>query len=145
LPAVNIAGAMAGPLKTQGAEVAGAAATVSDTLALIANTERIDVAVLDISLRGTLVYPVVDTLRSKGAARVEAASTRTSALSPAPCRQVNRQAFLGSNPDSTDQHILIRSMVSVPPMIHSPITPERTVGGLHLSPGARAAARFNCE
>lgn len=62
----NIAVGMARLFKGQGAEIVGPAATVPDALALIANLERIDGAVLDINLRGMLVYPVVDALRSKG-------------------------------------------------------------------------------
>jgi DNA-binding response OmpR family regulator len=62
----NIASAIARVLKAQGAEVAGPVPAIPDALALIANGERIDTAVLDINLRGALVYPVVDVLRSKG-------------------------------------------------------------------------------
>ena len=41
-------------------------ATVAEALALVANLERIDAAVLDINLRGKLAYPVVDALRDRG-------------------------------------------------------------------------------
>jgi DNA-binding response OmpR family regulator len=62
----NIAVGLARHLKAQGAEIAGPAGTISEALALIDNTERIDHAALDINIRGALVYPVVDALRSKG-------------------------------------------------------------------------------
>jgi DNA-binding LytR/AlgR family response regulator len=62
----NIAVGMARLFKARGAEIAGPVATVSDALAQIAKIERIDGAVLDINLRGMLVYPVVDVLRSRG-------------------------------------------------------------------------------
>lgn len=62
----NIAMAVARLLKGKAVKVIGPAATVPDALALIGNTERIDGAVLDIDLRGVVVYPVVDALRSNG-------------------------------------------------------------------------------
>src|SRR5215469_6979846 len=51
-------------LKTQGAEIIGPVGTVSDALALIAGSERIDGAVLDVDLRGDMVYPVANALRA---------------------------------------------------------------------------------
>jgi DNA-binding response OmpR family regulator len=62
----NIATGMVRLFKAQGIEVVGPAATVADALATIATAERIDGAVLDVNLRGKLVWPVVDALRSKG-------------------------------------------------------------------------------
>ena len=62
----HIAVAMARVLKAQGAEIIGPVGTVEEALALIAGGERIDGAVLDINLRGKMVYPVVDLLHSKG-------------------------------------------------------------------------------
>jgi len=62
----NIAVGLARLFKAQGAEVIGPAPTVAEALALVANLERIDAAVLDINLRGTLAYPVVDALRDRG-------------------------------------------------------------------------------
>lgn len=53
-------------LKAQGAEVAGPVATISAALTMVGDTERIDNAVLDINLGGSLIYPVVDGLRSEG-------------------------------------------------------------------------------
>ena len=62
----NIAVDMARLFKAAGAEIVGPAATVPEALALVVGGERIDGAVLDITLRGALVYPVADALRSKG-------------------------------------------------------------------------------
>lgn len=62
----NIAATMARLLKAQGAEIVGPATSIAEGLALITTVERIDGAVLDINLRGHLVYPVVDALRNKG-------------------------------------------------------------------------------
>jgi len=62
----NIAVGLARLFKAQGAEVIGPAPTVAEALALVANLERIDAAVLDINLRGKLAYPVVDALRDRG-------------------------------------------------------------------------------
>lgn len=57
---------MARALRERGAEIIGPAATVKDALALIAETQRIDGAALDVNLRGEMVYPVADALRAKG-------------------------------------------------------------------------------
>lgn len=61
-----IADAMASVLRKHDAEVIGPAATVKSALALIAVAERIDGGVLDVNLRGEMVYPVADALRTKG-------------------------------------------------------------------------------
>ena len=61
----HIADAIARVLKAQGAELIGPVGTVKDALALIADSERIDGAALDINLHGKMVYPVVDVLRSR--------------------------------------------------------------------------------
>ena len=53
-------------LRPKGVEIIGPVATVKEALAVVNNSERIDGAVLDINLRGELVYPVVDALRPKG-------------------------------------------------------------------------------
>ena len=45
-----------------GASVIGPAATVDDALRLVAATDRLDAAVLDVNLRGAMVYPVADAL-----------------------------------------------------------------------------------
>jgi two-component SAPR family response regulator len=62
----NIAHLMAKLFKEDGAEIVGPVGTVKDALALIAGDERIDGAVLDVNLRGEMVYPVADVLRLKG-------------------------------------------------------------------------------
>jgi len=62
----HIAMVMAELLRTEGAEIIGPKGTVADALAIIAVTEHLDGAALDINLQGELVYPVVDALRAKG-------------------------------------------------------------------------------
>ena len=57
---------LAHSLEDQGAEVIGPAGAVAPALALLASSEKLDAAVLDINLGGTLVYPVVDALRERG-------------------------------------------------------------------------------
>jgi CheY-like chemotaxis protein len=49
-----------------GARVLGPVATLQDALALVAETERIDCAVLDINLQGDMVYPLADALARRG-------------------------------------------------------------------------------
>jgi len=61
-----IAKLMADFFEANGAEIVGPAGTVNDALVPIAGEERIDGAVLDVNLRGEMVYPVADVLRSKG-------------------------------------------------------------------------------
>jgi CheY-like chemotaxis protein len=79
----NIAMGMVRLLKAQGFEVVGPAATVPDALTMIATVEQIDAAVLDVNLRGKLVYPVVDALRSKGVPMVFMTGYDDEAVSPA--------------------------------------------------------------
>ena len=57
---------MARSLEADGAEVVGPASTVADALALVAQTPRLDAAVLDISLHGEMVFPVADALAARG-------------------------------------------------------------------------------
>jgi CheY-like chemotaxis protein len=56
---------MAQALQTLGAEVVGPVPTRDGALALLAS-ELVDVAVLDINLKGETVYPVADALREQG-------------------------------------------------------------------------------
>ena len=49
-----------------GAEVLGPVPSVEEALALIAGTDAIDAAVLDINLQDELVYPVADALHARG-------------------------------------------------------------------------------
>jgi CheY-like chemotaxis protein len=60
-----VATAIAQMLETRGFEIIGPVGTVRDALALVKNCERIDGAVLDVNLHGTMAYPIVDALRSK--------------------------------------------------------------------------------
>ena len=49
-----------------GATVVGPVGTLPQALDLIARTERLDGAVLDINLQGEMAYALVDTLRERG-------------------------------------------------------------------------------
>ena len=49
-----------------GAQVLGPVPSVDEALALIAGTDAIDAAVLDINLQDELVYPVADALQARG-------------------------------------------------------------------------------
>jgi DNA-binding response OmpR family regulator len=53
-------------LTDAGAEVLGPIASVRDATAFIASEPSIDAAVLDVNLRGELVYPVADALLARG-------------------------------------------------------------------------------
>lgn len=50
----------------QGARVLGPVGCVDEALAMIADTPRIDGAVLDINLRHVMVFPVADALSERG-------------------------------------------------------------------------------
>ena len=52
-------------LRKLGAEVVGPVPTVEQAAALLAH-ERVDAAVLDINLRGQMVFPIAAALRGKG-------------------------------------------------------------------------------
>ena len=49
-----------------GAEVLGPVPDVAGALALVADAERIDAALLDINLRGEMAFPVADALERRG-------------------------------------------------------------------------------
>ena len=49
-----------------GAQVIGPVGNIDDALAVIAESPRIDGAVLDINLREVMVFPVADALRARG-------------------------------------------------------------------------------
>ncbi|WP_375465598.1 response regulator [uncultured Methylobacterium sp.] len=57
---------MARSFEADGAEVVGPAASVADALALLAGTPHLDAAVLDINLRGEMVFPVAEALEARG-------------------------------------------------------------------------------
>ena len=61
-----IASEMCRSLETAGAQVIGPIGRVADTLALIARSDRIDGAVLDLNLRDEMAFPVADMLRERG-------------------------------------------------------------------------------
>ena len=52
--------------RASGADVIGPVPSVEGALDLIAETAHLDGAVLDINLRGEMVYPVADALRERG-------------------------------------------------------------------------------
>lgn len=60
-----IAKGLARHLKAAGVEVIGPVPTVADAFRML-NIEDVDAAVLDINLRGDLVFPVADALISRG-------------------------------------------------------------------------------
>jgi len=62
----HVAEALVTVLKAYGVEIVGPAGTATDALALIFEGERIDGAVLDVSLHGEFVYPVAEVLGAKG-------------------------------------------------------------------------------
>jgi DNA-binding response OmpR family regulator len=53
-------------LSEAGAHVLGPAASVEDATTLIGNEAKIDVAILDVNLRGDMVFPLADALRERG-------------------------------------------------------------------------------
>ena len=53
-------------LADAGAHVLGPAASVEDAKALIGNDATIDAAILDVNLRGDMVFPLADILRDRG-------------------------------------------------------------------------------
>lgn len=61
-----IADDMAKALAQIGAEVVGPVPTRDQALALLSQEGAFDAAVLDINLRGEVVYPVADALRARG-------------------------------------------------------------------------------
>jgi DNA-binding NtrC family response regulator len=62
-----IAAALAQTIEDAGMEVIGPASSVKQALQLIAEFgNKIEVATLDVNLRGTLVFPVADALRTMG-------------------------------------------------------------------------------
>ena len=61
-----LAEALAEGLERCGASVVGPVPTVERALRAVASAERIDFAVLDINLRGQMVYPVADMLKERG-------------------------------------------------------------------------------
>jgi CheY-like chemotaxis protein len=61
-----VASSLALGLETEGIEVLGPVGSVASALAAVAETARIDGAVLDVNLNGEMVYPVADRLRERG-------------------------------------------------------------------------------
>ncbi|MBW8840657.1 MAG: response regulator [Sphingomonadales bacterium] len=53
-------------LSDAGAYVLGPAASVEDATTLIGNETAIDAAILDVNLRGDMVFPLADALRDRG-------------------------------------------------------------------------------
>jgi CheY-like chemotaxis protein len=61
-----LAEALVDGLEQCGASVVGPVPTVEKALKAVASADRIDFAVLDINLRGQMVYPVADALKERG-------------------------------------------------------------------------------
>lgn len=61
-----IAEDFAAALQAAGAKVVGPVASVPEALDLIAQTERLDGAALDINLQSEKIYPLVDALQERG-------------------------------------------------------------------------------
>jgi CheY-like chemotaxis protein len=53
-------------LSSAGAEIVGPIPTVSGAIACIAEDQRLDAAVLDVNLRGVMIFPVADALNARG-------------------------------------------------------------------------------
>ncbi len=56
---------LASTFERKGARVIGPAATLAKAFELVADAQRIDAAVLDISLRDELVFPLADVLKTR--------------------------------------------------------------------------------
>ena len=74
-------------LESQGAEVIGPVPTVARALALLASDTVVDGAILDINLRGEVVFQVAEALRSRGIPFLFATGYDTHSL-PQPYAQV---------------------------------------------------------
>lgn len=61
-----IAADLAVTFREAGADVVGPAGSVADALAMLADTPRLDGAVVDINLHGEMAWPVLDALAERG-------------------------------------------------------------------------------
>ena len=61
-----IADDMVGYFESRGADVIGPVASVRGALDLLASTDKLDAAILDVNLLGELAYPVADALLERG-------------------------------------------------------------------------------
>ncbi|WP_424137929.1 response regulator [Roseomonas chloroacetimidivorans] len=75
-----VADDLATALSDLGAAVIGPVATAEGALALLSRTERIDLAVLDVNLRGDAAFPVADALNNRGVPFILATGYTQSAL-----------------------------------------------------------------
>ncbi len=78
-----IADDMARALRSVGAELLGTVPTGEVALALLSSEPRIDIAVLDINLRGQPVFPVAEQLRARNIPFVFATGYDEAAVPPA--------------------------------------------------------------
>lgn len=67
-------------LEAAGAEVVGPAASLAATQVLLDRTEQLDGAILDINLRGDLVFPLADALQGPAIPFIFATGYRRSAI-----------------------------------------------------------------
>lgn len=78
-----LASDMAAALRKLGAEVVGPVPTKDKALALLGSDQKIDAAVLDINLKGQLVFPVADALIARGVPFVFTTGYDQKAIPPA--------------------------------------------------------------
>jgi CheY-like chemotaxis protein len=74
---------LARALHDAGAQVVGPIATAAESLALLRSGEQVDLAVLDINLRGEMAYSVLDLLRDRGTPTIVATGYDRGSILPA--------------------------------------------------------------
>lgn len=77
-----LADRLARDLDAMGAEVIGPAGSVDDALELIAESGRLDGAVVDVNLHGEMSYPVADALAARGVRFVFATGYDQASIAP---------------------------------------------------------------
>jgi DNA-binding NarL/FixJ family response regulator len=75
-----VAGSLCRLLECLGATIIGPAATAEHALALLAQADRVDFAMVDINLRGAASFAVADALRARGVRFAFATGYGTSAI-----------------------------------------------------------------
>jgi CheY-like chemotaxis protein len=79
----HIADDLVAALEVAGAEVVGPASGVAEALALARSAAGLDGAVLDVNLRGEMIWPVVEALASRGVPVVLATGYDAGMIPPA--------------------------------------------------------------
>lgn len=75
-----VAQAIAEALERQGARVVGPVSTVTDALRLAQEMDDLDTAVLDVNLRGEMIWPVADLLKNRGVRLIFATAYATASI-----------------------------------------------------------------